>query len=979
MSYLNALRLHFAGKFQANVSTVNNDAGHFDSGRFKPEYQEMQSDGRHWNGWFNPKGDAAWRLLGCRVTGISMPDGTSGSDPVLNCLVGDSDSQVCAKMVDLDPMQQLVSQIWGLQVRITDSQGNTLFRGDFDPAAFMDIWDRATGKGDGGDMNAGATYQSVLTNLWWGDVSGSPFLSALKESAAGGLLSIKFNLDGVNADFTAPDFMCGRIVGTIGPASAAEPRHLVLGRQFVAAAGRGNFFTPLGQINFFPGRVCTTTNTLFLDLGNALSTQSPAGPLNDLGDLTVTANGVPLGVIPSQGAGGYAGDPSWYSSTAGVVALPLSAEQMAAVAASPIQITGAKNATGQVAITESPTGAFLRADNYVYRMSPNDDVVIPVYATLWGNPLEGAVVDFTLDASLLQGGSQCQPLDCPDPGTPTSPSEGGPSFSASDTTDAHGIARLSVLANDLGLVRTFKDGSSIDGQVYGIRPSFADPNLQGNSALINQWNFVSFLMWSRFNAPSPVTWEAIQPIMQQYANLYPIMLQFLNLGNRASVQVNTRSLQAAFGLDPANPNSMPVTRDLSPAKRRAILDWLANPQPPITEATPALPARPAAATPVTLAPALEALTSPRGGKSAAMTRRIGASATHRPRRAQIRIRPKVSATEAPSTELDVVKDLLQQAIMLEHATIPVYLYALYSLEPSKNAMIAQIIQSVVIEEMLHMTLACNVLNALGGSPTIDSPDFIPTYPGHLPGGVESSLVVHLRPFSLTQLDTFLDIEQPDDPFEFRSLLAAEEGMTIGDFYRGIEEKIVALGNEAFVPGPRNQIGPDQMENSVVVTDVASALQAINTIVEQGEGTTSTPKEVVGKRYAHYYRFMQIKKGRLLVQISTTGPVETQFAYVGPPVPFDPSGVYAAPDDPLSSTYPAGSQQAALNNRFNYTYTALLRSLHTTFNGAPDNLGTSIGLMMSLKGQARDMMSGIPNPSVITGPSFQYKPTDPSPV
>ncbi len=38
MSYLNPLRLHFSGSFEAAVSTVNNDPVHFDSARFKPAY-----------------------------------------------------------------------------------------------------------------------------------------------------------------------------------------------------------------------------------------------------------------------------------------------------------------------------------------------------------------------------------------------------------------------------------------------------------------------------------------------------------------------------------------------------------------------------------------------------------------------------------------------------------------------------------------------------------------------------------------------------------------------------------------------------------------------------------------------------------------------------------------------------------------------------------------------------------------------------
>jgi hypothetical protein len=51
----------------------------------------------------------------------------------------------------------------------------------------MDIWDRASGPGNDGDIGAGTMFQSVLTDLEWADVSASPFLSALKQAAGDGL------------------------------------------------------------------------------------------------------------------------------------------------------------------------------------------------------------------------------------------------------------------------------------------------------------------------------------------------------------------------------------------------------------------------------------------------------------------------------------------------------------------------------------------------------------------------------------------------------------------------------------------------------------------------------------------------------------------------------------------------------------------------------------------------------------------------
>jgi len=333
----------------------------------------------------------------------------------------------------------------------------------------------------------------------------------------------------------------------------------------------------------------------------------------------------------------------------------------------------------------------------------------------------------------------------------------------------------------------------------------------------------------------------------------------------------------------------------------------------------------------------------------------------------------------PSITPQGVCATLQSAIKLEHATIPPYLYALYSLDAGKNRQIADILQSVVVEEMLHMTLASNVLNALGGAPEIDTPNFIPTYPGPLPGGIEGDLTVNLAPFSMTQLKTFLRIEEPEDPLVYRSLAAnpVESHVTIGQFYTAISDAIATLGDGAFVNPPRNQVGPDLMRESVVVVNVATAQQAINTIIEQGEGTTTSPLEGGGivDAPAHYYRFMEIQKGYQLVA-DTTAP--GGYAYNGAPIPFDPTGVYPVTTNPALCPYPPGSVQASANNNFNDTYTSLLSALHALFNGdaSQNRMNIAIGLMMSLKGQAKAMMAGIPDPTVFTGPSFEYQPVNP---
>jgi len=646
MSYLNAVRLHFAGQFQANVSTVNNDPEHFRNSTFQQNFQWLQGPGMNPpNGWFNPEGDGGFRLLGCKITSAWTQSGPVGAnDPVLSSKIADSDDRVCGKLADLDPQQQLVSEIWGLQVRLTDRMATNLLTGDFLEAPFFDLWDRAVGASGNGDVDGGAAYQSVLQNLVWGDVSNSPFLTQLKalvesEIAAGGKgsLSIKFNLDGINLDFRSPSFMRGRIAGTIGPSAPGEPRYMVLGRHFVAYRSQAlmpqeNFFYPAGSLNFCAGVIDQAASSLYLDLGNALPTTVPGGPMSDLGDLTVYAmtnqGPLPLGSIPSQGAHGYASQTNWYEGCAGVVGLPLNAAQLAAAATSQLTISGA---IPNSFVSEASGGGYVRADKYVYRVTPGENVDVTFYATQWGQPLADFQIQFVQDPSQLQPGAPL-PSEQPSPSylnvaTPADAIK----FASTATTDQNGKAVLTIQTSDPKKPRWAGPADfGLDGQVYGIRASFpynADPNANNPVApsdAVDPWDFVSILLWSEFKTSDPVQWSEIQPILQQYANLYPVMNRFFDLGDLDSVKKNLHLLQLTFGLAPSDPNSMPVTRDLSKQKRQALLSWLAN---PVGAPTPP-PSPPAALAAV--APSIAAVPSTqqafaalgKGGKTAAAARRL---------------------------------------------------------------------------------------------------------------------------------------------------------------------------------------------------------------------------------------------------------------------------------------------------------------------------------------------------------------------
>jgi bacterioferritin (cytochrome b1) len=347
----------------------------------------------------------------------------------------------------------------------------------------------------------------------------------------------------------------------------------------------------------------------------------------------------------------------------------------------------------------------------------------------------------------------------------------------------------------------------------------------------------------------------------------------------------------------------------------------------------------------------------------------------------IRIRPEVSGL-LKARDAGAVTTALQVALELEFATIPPYLYAMWSLgSSSANAAVAQIIRSVIGQEMRHLAMVANIINALGGTPVFDSPDHIPRYPHELPGAVEHDLIVGLEPFSIDLVrDKFMVIEQPESPLQFHAeaALAADEPMTIGEFYRTILTTIDHLGDGAFSGPPGNQVALDGV---VTVTDKTTAEQAINTIIDQGEGTVGSPIESAGTNlpgtdFAHYYRFAEIVHGAHLIPNPAAGPSaspDQQFIFGPADIPV-PTGVLAAPVNPTAAGYAEGSAARTACDDFNASYTSMLKLLQTVFTGQPDQLsafpGGAVSAMFSLQTKAKAMMTATP-PS---GPSFEWRDT-----
>jgi hypothetical protein len=223
--------------------------------------------------------------------------------------------------------------------------------------------------------------------------------------------------------------------------------------------------------------------------------------------------------------------------------------------------------------------------------------------------------------------------------------------------------------------------------------------------------------------------------------------------------------------------------------------------------------------------------------------------------------------------------LLNEAAELEHMIMCQYLFAEFTLKAGADEGLTaeqadavgrwrQTLRGIAVEEMLHLTLVSNLLAAIGAAPSLGRPNF-PQRSGYFPRAVQLDLL----PFGEPALRHFLFLERPEgmerqDAEEFvptappRDPVAAAEEMprgqeflTVGHLYRGIEEglrTLVRRGERAlFVGSPRAQATPElfRWPQVVAVTDLASALAAVEEIIEQGEGARGDWRD------AHYGRFL----------------------------------------------------------------------------------------------------------------------------
>ncbi len=320
--------------------------------------------------------------------------------------------------------------------------------------------------------------------------------------------------------------------------------------------------------------------------------------------------------------------------------------------------------------------------------------------------------------------------------------------------------------------------------------------------------------------------------------------------------------------------------------------------------------------------------------------------------------PAVSADDHAQLLAD-----LQLALQVEHATVPPYFTAWVSLGDAvaSNEIAHRILRSVFIEEMLHMTQVANLLLAVGGSPRLAYPGFVPRYPHSLPGAAPG-FAVDIGPFSEDAIETFMHIERPATP---GSGGEERDWHTIGQLYEGVAarfHRVIDEQPELLAENLHRQIPASSYYGSGRLVTIATADDvdaAIEEISVQGEGAEPSVFDDdlsiygTGREPAHFYRFEQISRRRLYQAGDTVASGPT-----GEPIDVD---YRAASPMRVNATLSDYESDPAVHERlveFNVLYGRLLSSLEAAYAGSSTSFQTATAQMFAL-GQAASAISRVP--------------------
>jgi hypothetical protein len=229
--------------------------------------------------------------------------------------------------------------------------------------------------------------------------------------------------------------------------------------------------------------------------------------------------------------------------------------------------------------------------------------------------------------------------------------------------------------------------------------------------------------------------------------------------------------------------------------------------------------------------------------------------------------------------------LLSQAAELEHSLACQYLFTAFSLKESTDEEVSQAqltkinrwrrtLNSIAVEEMLHLALASNLLTAIGGAPYFRRANFpqAKTY-------TSLKLQFKLAAFNQTTLNRYICFELPNNFdneeqkanwIQFCQRIRDEELLrimallpqplvprkieynTIGELYELIRQGFETIGQKLFI-GPPEAQATGIFRQMVPVKDLASAVKAIDLIVVQGEGSPAQRND------SHFAKFTKIRE------------------------------------------------------------------------------------------------------------------------
>ncbi|XP_066283998.1 uncharacterized protein [Branchiostoma lanceolatum] len=910
-------------------------------------------------------------------------------------------------MTDLDPFFQMyTAQLWGLVVGVEGA-----FQGKFKTNTVRDVWQRCKEESCLADPGTSGYWSSVLTNVtWMEEATGSKFINELRYYQQDNtILNIKFTVDLMHEDPRRPDYALGRVIGTISAVDGSlgllpefnrmlwwqGPQWLSPGPPSVSAEKNLN----VSDFCNAPFYVDIENSKVVVDLSNSLPT-NPEGDLIDKGNLFLVVlrnnfsslamargkirdcsallkqGSINLGRIPYTDSGFLVNDTgiATFCLTSAAYRSPLMIvrEEEPRCPDCSIQCTPV--------LVEHLDGLYIGpVEDRVFRIpQPKTEMPIldkedkseededgkvcwslTVFAARFGRPKAGVLL--SVQKYNRPGVSTGEPADA------IEIRAGDCRGHAKAATNAYGIGAFHFKTNKEGLDCRLRppNRQHLFGQLYIYSVTMSDDKSFPPDLL------TSTHLYCKLDKKDNYTWDDIYPILKVYENLYPVMKPLFNLTSQEDLRAPYRSLYMhyAMSLPIENPNHMPVTRDLSPAKRDMILDWLKPPVPP----------------------------------------------------------------EPLNARLEVIKQHFHTALRVEWATIPTYLSAYYSLKDGYNEEIAKLLKSILIEEMTHMSMAANILNYLGEAPILNDQNELPTFPTHLPGGVMPGLTVELAKFSLNVThDVFMAIETPecnkdilkvhDILLEIPPRIKPEEvpEQCLGIHNKGdcnlLRENIIAKCEESNKDFDNATIGalyihkilcpmvklynstPElfapkendlkkQVPIPFCVLDICSVIEGIKYIVGEGEGSDPCNPFFKGE-LSHYYKFKEIWKGRKLKERANSDSAadedpsfplcgkercQKNYSFSGDKIPFQEEGVWPTVVNPNTSKYPQGSLVRILSDSFNQKYTNLMNCLHKVYNGNPGLFLQCYSLMTSLTVDAKRLVQTPIYPGGPHGaPTFEWQ-------